>query len=112
MPEIHPSYILGNIQKYRLQVVNNKKEVLAMNIVVGTPATKTVIFSDELEFVVFSPYWNVPQSIVRNEILPAMKRNKNYLSGHNMEITGSRNNLPVIRQKPGRGNALGRVKFI
>ncbi|MEO9206474.1 MAG: L,D-transpeptidase family protein, partial [Gammaproteobacteria bacterium] len=49
---------------------------------------------------------------VRNEILPAMRRNRNYLSRNNMEQTSVSNGLPVIRQKPGAKNSLGRVKFI
>jgi murein L,D-transpeptidase YcbB/YkuD len=78
----------------------------------STAATKTVVFNDQLKHVVFSPYWNVPRSIVRNEILPAMNRNPGYLSRNNMEQTGTSGGLPVIRQKPGGSNALGRVKFI
>jgi murein L,D-transpeptidase YcbB/YkuD len=87
-------------------------EALTIKIVVGRAANHTVIFSDQLKYIVFSPYWNVPRSITRNEILPAMKRSKNYLERNNMEITGYSDGIPVIRQKPGRGNALGRVKFI
>jgi len=83
-----------------------------MNIVVGKAATRTVIFSDVLKYVVFSPYWNLPRSIVRNEIVPAMNRSSNYISRNNMEIRGYSNGLPIVRQKPGAGNALGKVKFI
>lgn len=83
-----------------------------MNIVVGKAAARTVIFSDELQYVVFSPYWNVPRSIVKNEIVPAMNRSSSYLRRNNMEITGYSDGLPVVRQKPGGSNALGRVKFI
>ncbi|MDP9229610.1 MAG: L,D-transpeptidase family protein, partial [Bacteroidota bacterium] len=57
-------------------------------------------------------YWNIPESIVKNEILPAMERNPNYLASQNMEITGNEEGLPVIRQLPGAKNALGRVKFL
>jgi murein L,D-transpeptidase YcbB/YkuD len=83
-----------------------------MNIVVGKEANRTVIFSDELEYIVFSPYWNVPRSIVRNEIVPAMNRSSSYIDRNNMEITGTSDGLPIVRQKPGAGNALGKVKFI
>lgn len=104
--------ILVNIPEYRLHVVEDKKEVLAMNIVVGKAAHKTVIFSDELKNIVFSPYWNIPPSIVRAEILPNMRRNGNYLAQKNMEKTGMSDGLPTIRQKPGNTNSLGRVKFL
>ena len=88
------------------------KEMFTMRIVVGKAANRTVVFNDQLKYVVFSPYWNVPRSIVRNEILPAMNKNPGYLSRNNMEQTGTSGGLPVIRQNPGAGNALGKVKFI
>jgi murein L,D-transpeptidase YcbB/YkuD len=83
-----------------------------MNIVVGKAGTSSVIFTDELKYIVFSPYWNVPYSITKNEFIPAMNQNSNYLSTKNMEVTGYNNGFPVIRQKPGGSNALGAVKFI
>src|SRR5690606_26657582 len=58
------------------------------------------------------PYWNVPYSISKNEIMPAMKRNSNYLTRNKMEITGYSNGVPIVRQKPGPHNSLGLVKFI
>jgi murein L,D-transpeptidase YcbB/YkuD len=81
-------------------------------VVVGKEGHNTVIFTGNLKYIVFSPYWNVPTSIVRNEVLPGMKRNKNYIASHNMEITGYSGNLPIVRQKPGPKNSLGRVKFL
>ena len=74
---------------------------------VGTTLNKTVIFSGKLSYIVFSPYWNVPSSIVQKEILPALKKNENYLTEKNMEWYDG-----GIRQKPGPNNALGLVKFI
>ena len=104
--------ILVNIPDFKLHVFENSKKVFDMNIVVGKSANKTVIFNDVLKYIVFSPYWNVPPSIVRNEILPALSKNPNYLNKHNMEQTGYLDGLPVIRQRPGGGNALGKVKFV
>lgn len=104
--------ILVNIPEYKLHVFEAKKEVMNMGIVVGKAANQTVIFSNALKNIVFSPYWNVPPSIVRAEILPNMKRNSNYLAQKNMEQTGFSDGLPVIRQKPGNANSLGRVKFL
>jgi murein L,D-transpeptidase YcbB/YkuD len=112
MPEVPANFLLANIPEYRLHVVENSKEVLGMNIVVGKAANRSVIFSDELKYVVFSPYWNIPRSIVRNEIYPAMQRSRSYLSRKNMEVTGYSGGLPNVRQKPGNDNALGHVKFI
>ena len=104
--------IVVNIPQYELHVFEQGKMVFQMNIVVGKTGSETVIFSDELKYVVFSPYWNVPSSIVRSEIYPAMKKNPDYLAQKNMEQTGFSNGLPVVRQKPGNTNSLGRVKFI
>ena len=104
--------IIVNIPEFRLHVFKDTKKLFSINIVVGKAANNTVIFTGQLKYVVFSPYWNVPPSIVRTEILPAIKRNPNYLAKMNMERTGSSGGLPVIRQKPGGANALGKVKFI
>ena len=104
--------IIVNIPEYSLHVFEREKKLFSMNVVVGKAAHSTVIFSNELKYVVFSPYWNVPPSIVRNEILPAIRRKPAYLANMNMEQTGYSGGLPVIRQKPGGANALGRVKFI
>lgn len=113
MPDLQAGNgILVNIPQYRLHVFEDSELVMGMNIVVGTAASKTVIFNDMIKYVVFSPYWNVPRSIVRSEIVPGMERNSNYLAERNMEQMGFSNGLPVIRQRPGANNSLGRVKFI
>ena len=105
-------FILANIPEYKLRVFENSEKVMDMDIIVGKAANKTIIFNDQLQYLVFSPYWNVPSSIVRNEILPAMNRNSAYLRSKNMEITGYSGGLPSIRQRPGGSNSLGLVKFI
>ena len=104
--------ILVNIPQYELHVLEEGEIVFQMDIVVGKTGSETVIFADEIQYVVFSPYWNVPRSIVRSEIYPAMQKNPNYLAEKNMEQIGFSNGLPIIRQKPGNSNSLGRVKFI
>ena len=125
-------YIFVNIPEYTMHVVEDKKEVLTMKVIVGKELNSTPIFSDKLEYVVFSPYWNVPKSIVENEIKPAMLRNPNFIESQDMEIvSGQGKNLKrisphsidwnsvtaknfkyLIRQRPGPKNALGLVKFI
>jgi len=107
-----PNLLLVNIPEYRLHVYEADVEVMSMEVVVGAQATRTVIFSDSVSHVVFSPTWTVPASITRNEILPAMQRDPNYLRDRNMEVIGGTEALPIVRQNPGPGNALGRVKFI
>jgi len=104
--------LVANIPEYKLHVYQGNDEVFDMDIVVGAETHQTEVFNDEMTYIVFSPYWNVPSSIVENEILPAMEANKNYLRNNGYEITGYENGLPVIRQKPGPHNSLGQVKFV
>ncbi|MCD6013748.1 MAG: hypothetical protein K0Q79_3610 [Flavipsychrobacter sp.] len=104
--------IIVNIPEFVLYVDSGKHTLFQMDVVVGAEGHKTTLFSGNLNQVVFSPYWNVPPSIVRKEILPAIERNSNYLAKKNMEITGQEGGLPVIRQRPGAKNALGKVKFL
>ncbi|MBX2972422.1 MAG: L,D-transpeptidase family protein [Flavobacteriales bacterium] len=113
VPEAYaPDLILVNIPEFRMHIFEDGKEAWNMKVVVGTVATRTVIFSDTLSNIVFSPTWTVPQSIVRGEILPAIRKDPNYLAKKGMERIGGTEANPIIRQKPGAGNALGRVKFL
>ncbi|MBL7746869.1 MAG: L,D-transpeptidase family protein, partial [Chitinophagaceae bacterium] len=99
--------IIVNLPEFMLHVYDGKKKEFDMVVVVGKVGNNTMMFNGDLNQIYFSPYWNVPQSIIKSEILPAMARNPNYLAKKNMEQIGSN-----IRQKPGPGNALGKVKFI
>ena len=102
-----------------------------MNVVVGKSLDhRTPIFIDQMEYVVFRPYWNPPPSIIVNEIVPARPPRRVYLSRENMEIVASGNDdapaLPAtpenldavlagrlfVRQRPGPKNSLGLAKFI
>ncbi len=113
LPEsLPPNALIANIPEFRLRVFDAGREVMAMPIVVGEEATKTAIFAATLTHVVLSPTWTVPASIVRKEILPAMRRDPRYLRRNHMDIIGGTAALPVIRQRPGADNALGRVKFV
>ncbi|MBC7867407.1 MAG: L,D-transpeptidase family protein, partial [Gloeobacteraceae cyanobacterium ES-bin-316] len=104
--------IVVNIPEFILHVKDGKTKVFDMNVVVGKEGHNTMMFTGDLNQVVFSPYWNLPPSIVKKEIMPAMARNPNYLATHNMEITGNEGGIPVIRQLPGDDNSLGKVKFL
>ena len=108
VPEaIEKDYLLINIPAYKLYVFENDSLAFDMNVVVGKSQNKTVIFNGDMKYIVMSPYWNVPYSILKNEVLPGIKRNRNYLTRHNMEWNGN-----SVRQKPGPNNSLGLVKFL
>jgi len=104
--------IVVNIPEFVLHLYNGKQKVFDMDVVVGKEGHNTMMFNGDMNQIVFCPYWNVPQSIVSHEILPAMEKHPGYLEKENMEITGNEDGLPVIRQRPGEKNALGRVKFL
>ena len=100
-------YVLVNIPSFELVYVKNGKVELISNVFVGAPLTKTTIFNSEIDRIVFSPYWTVPQSIVNNELKSKIAADKNYLAEKNMEIVNGQ-----VRQKPGPENSLGLVKFM
>jgi hypothetical protein len=102
-----------------------------MNVVVGkSVGHMTPIFLDQMEYVIFRPYWNPPYSIIVKEIVPHARRDPGYLARENMEIVASGDDsaeaLPTtaenlsgvlagrlrLRQKPGPSNSLGLAKFI
>jgi murein L,D-transpeptidase YcbB/YkuD len=127
LPDPMPDrYLLVNVPDYRLDAMENGKSALSMRVVVGAPDKKTPIFADKMEYVIFSPYWNVPPDIARDETLPHVSKDPDYLARNNMEavdasgqvidpssVDWSGNTKGIrIRQRPGSGNALGGVKFV
>ena len=125
--ELENEYLLVNIPEFRLHIFANHKQVWQMNVVVGKDVHKTSIFKGNVSQIVLNPYWGVPTSIVQNEILPKLKRNSRYLSRNNMEVLSGNTvvnaanidwnkysgNVPYnFRQKPGKNNSLGKIKFL
>ncbi len=127
--------IIVNIPAFQLWAFNDidqpDTDVVNMRVVVGNALkTQTPVLMAEMHFIDFMPYWNVPYSIIKNEILPKLARNNDYLNKENMEMVSVFRNTenPAllneetmnllkegklrIRQRPGGKNALGRVKFI
>jgi murein L,D-transpeptidase YcbB/YkuD len=127
--------IAVNIPMFRLwawdRVPSETPPAIDMAVVVGKALNhRTPVFVDSLERVVIRPYWNVPQSIVRAEILPAVTKNPRYLEEHAFEIVDRGDERAVVlsatpenierlrtgraqlRQRPGPTNALGLVKFL
>ncbi len=97
--------IIVNIPEFRLHVYEYGKPAWNMDVVVGKEGNNTTVFTGRLSNIVFSPYWNVPASIVKNEMNG--KPGAAYLARNHMEIVNGR-----VRQKPGPWNSLGLVKFL
>jgi murein L,D-transpeptidase YcbB/YkuD len=118
-------YILVNIPEYRLEVWQGNRVPLTMRVVVGKQDTPTPIFNDEMTYLVFSPYWNVPPDIAKGETLPETLKDPGFLERTNMEVIDT-SGRPVdpstidledptqyrFRQRPGQDNSLGLVKFM
>jgi len=102
--------------------------VWTTRVMVGTSYRKTPVFRSELTYLEFNPTWTVPPTILRQDKLPAIKKDPGYLAANNFSVidkdghkvdpagidwTAFGKSIPfTLRQEPGPGNALGRVKFI
>jgi L,D-transpeptidase YcbB len=121
-------FVLVNQPAFEVQVMDRGNEVWRSNVIVGKPLNQTSAFHDEIETVVFNPSWGVPQSIIVNEYLGKLRRDPGYLdrqgfkviapsgkvvrsSSINWAAYGSRPPFGV-QQPPGKGNALGELKFL
>ncbi len=103
-------YILVNVPEFKLEAHDAGKTALQMKVIVGQEYEDkaTPVFADQMEFVVFRPYWNVTPDIAAKEIFP---KGPDYLARENME-TYTENGATRIRQRPGEKNALGLIKFM
>jgi murein L,D-transpeptidase YcbB/YkuD len=131
-PHLGSRYVYVNVPAFELHAVENGEEAMSMAVVVGEEYedNATPVFSDTMEYVVFNPYWNVPEAIASTEILPEARDDPDYLSENGYEIVAGwdegadvvspdRDALDLvesgeyrIRQVPGPQNALGHVKFM
>ncbi len=106
-------FIFVNLPEFRLRgyAGGDPTPALEMNVVVGQAVSKqshkTPVLQADMQYLVFRPYWMVPSSIATRELWPKIQRDPDYLARNNMEVRNGR-----IRQRPGRGNSLGQVKFI
>ncbi len=126
--------IIVNIPQFRLFAFpsesDREAQMLAMDVIVGQtyPGARTPVFAEDMKFVVFHPYWDVPRSIMSREMLPRIRSSPGYLATRDLEIVepgGAITQHPTeeqiqalasgksrLRQRPGPGNALGLVKFM
>lgn len=136
LPELNAGpYIIVNIPAFQLLAFDDidqfNLDIADMRVVVGKALkNQTPVMMAKMSFIDFKPYWNVPYNIVKEEILPKLMQDPSYLDKENMELvttfgnetkavafTGSsiaqlKQGTLRIRQRPGKKNALGRVKFI
>jgi murein L,D-transpeptidase YcbB/YkuD len=134
LPDVYQkALIVANIPEFRLRAVDKDFKIeVTMKIVVGKAYGhhNTPVFSDTMQYVVFRPYWEVPPSITRAEMVPHVVRDPDYLANNGFEVVDSKRNVVstgtvtpevlgqiragklFVRQKPGPKNALGLLKFV
>lgn len=124
-------YILVNLARFRLDFIENGKSVMTQKVIVGQPYLSTPAFADEMTYLVFNPYWEIPPNLGRRSVVPKQLENPDYFRDMGIEIlAGWQDPKPVplaeadleahqrreinyrLRQAPGPSNALGRVKFM
>ncbi|MDX2113144.1 MAG: L,D-transpeptidase family protein [Alphaproteobacteria bacterium] len=126
-----PRLIVVNIPEFMLRGYENGKEMIASKVVVGTPKDQTPQFTKSMTYVSFNPHWGVPIRIAAEEMLPKIIEDPEFFSKQDFavyELTEDgrheidpqlidwsqygKDHFPfLLRQRPGKGNALGKIKF-
>ncbi len=127
--DLEPRFLVVNIAGFEAYLVEDDKLVWNSRVQVGKPYRKTPVFKKQMTYLVLSPTWTVPPTILKKDIIPKIKKNPAYLSENNMVLLDrsgkqvntnnidfdklSPGNFPyMVRQEPGPKNALGRIKFM
>jgi murein L,D-transpeptidase YcbB/YkuD len=129
LQDIPPTAVVVDIAGFEVSLFRGGQRLLRSRAQVGRPYRSTPVFRDEIRYIEFNPTWTVPPTILKNDVLPGIKRDPRYLSSRNMQVLtrdgavvdpGSvnwqdypRRGFPyLIRQQPGPNNALGRMKIM
>ncbi len=130
--EFGPRHLLVNIANFKLNVLENNSSIFDMRIVAGRERRPTPVFTGKMTYMVINPYWHIPRKLAREDMLPRIKKDPEYLKKQNIRVfenweAGARELDPEsvdwsqitkknfsykLRQDPGPLNALGRVKFM
>lgn len=132
-PMRETSYIAVNIPDFSLSLIEEDAAVLTMRAILGKEGRHTPLFSATMRYIVVNPYWQVPATILREDIIPKMAKNSRYLKEEKIRMfkysdeKGEREINPaaidwkhisaerfpyLLRQDAGEKNVLGRIKFI
>ena len=119
-------YVMVNVPAAQIEAVENDRVVLRHTAIVGKIDRQTPILNSAINEIIVNPYWNAPESIVRKDIIPLMRKDPAYLADNNIRIIGPDGNEidPTtidwntedaakfrLRQDPGSGNAMASVKI-
>ncbi|MEO3998773.1 L,D-transpeptidase family protein [Mesorhizobium sp. CAU 1732] len=118
-------YVMVNIPAAQIEAVEANRIVTRHTAVVGKIDRQTPILDSKINEIIVNPYWNAPESIVRRDIIPLMRKNPNYLTENSIRILGPNGEVDPLtidwsteeaaklrfRQDPGRINAMASVKI-
>jgi len=127
--DLEERFLLVNIARYRVMLVERGRVSWSTRAVVGQPFRQTPVFKARMSYLEFNPSWTVPRTILRQDLLPELRADPGALQRKNMQLldfdgrpvdpasvdwaTVPAQAFPyMIRQRPGPGNPLGRVKFM
>lgn len=130
--ELGSRYVMVNMAGYRLQYIENNRTQLAMRVIIGKPFRATPAFSNTIKHLVLNPVWNIPPRIAREDLLPKIKQNPEFLQANhirvyqnwkkdaaqldpdnvNWDALEEENFHFKLAQAPGEHNSLGRIKFM
>jgi len=126
--EIVDEMVVVNIAGFRAFFVRGRNIDWTTRVMVGKQYRQTPVFRGDIRYLEMNPTWTIPPGILRNDTLPAIKRDPNYLTNRNISVIDrdgrkvdpasvdwSRYTKGVpytLRQEPGPNNALGTIKFI
>jgi murein L,D-transpeptidase YcbB/YkuD len=125
--EFSPYYVLVNIANFEMEVIDNGQQINHQKVIVGRPFRKTPVFRSLMEYLEINPTWTVPPTILKNDLIPAIRKNVSYLAEKRISVFSQdgKNLNPdsvnwnsnsvfsyTYRQEPGKSNALGSIKFM
>jgi murein L,D-transpeptidase YcbB/YkuD len=128
-PQETGKYIIVNIANFELDMIEGTDTLISMRVIVGKNFRQTPVFNSRMTYIVFSPKWTVPPTILQNDVIPELIKGPAYLKKKNLHLLRpdgseiayndidwskiSKNRFPfMVRQNPGSDNSLGRVKFM
>ena len=109
--DLGKTYVMVNLPDFRLKVMSEGEQVWTTRVVIGKTAMPTPILFAQMKYITINPTWNVPQSIVQNEYLPALAQDPTVLQRMGLRVEHERDGTVHITQPPGDGNALGHLRF-
>jgi murein L,D-transpeptidase YcbB/YkuD len=132
--ELGPKYIRVNIPAFELKVMEKRREIMQMRVIVGKQDMRTPAFSNQIRYLILNPYWEIPPNLIIKQKLKSIRHETNYFSKHHIKVfkgwgnkTRTINPKTVnwkkieirdfyevyrLQQAPGRFNPLGRIKFM